>query len=312
MQKECKECKTFFTKHKNRVYCSERCSDIYNCKKFHPKKNYDMKQCPICEKRFTPKSKKIVLCENIECHKKYKSIYDKQNHPSHPYEERACEICKTKFKPKNQVQLLCGKPECRLLLKKQRHEENKEYEKNKAKEYRSKNKEKISQVLKAYRKKNYQKILMQNRIYRKKPERKKKFQEYIKKKIETDFNFRIRKRLAYRLQQAIKTYNKKNDPCQKQSNLLNLLGCNIPDFMKYLESKFVEGMSWDNYGYKGWHIDHIFPCAIFDLSKVEEQQRCFHYTNIQPMWGKENISKGARYNYAEWLDVHGMCDEVLI
>jgi hypothetical protein len=50
-------------------------------------------------------------------------------------------------------------------------------------------------------------------------------------------------------------------------------------------------MSWENYGYRGWHLDHINPCAAFDLTIPEQQKRCFHYTNLQPMWWKQNIAK---------------------
>jgi len=63
--------------------------------------------------------------------------------------------------------------------------------------------------------------------------------------------------------------------------------------VKHLESQFKEGMTWDNYGRgtNNWSIDHIIPCSNFDLTKIEEQQKCFHYTNLQPLWTTENSSK---------------------
>ena len=59
--------------------------------------------------------------------------------------------------------------------------------------------------------------------------------------------------------------------------------------MGYIESKFKEGMTWENYG--TWHLDHIYPCSKFDLTKEEEQRICFHYSNLQPLWASQNMSK---------------------
>jgi len=83
----------------------------------------------------------------------------------------------------------------------------------------------------------------------------------------------------------------------KANSTLKLLGCSIEFLKKYLESKFKQGMNWDNYGTgfngrKEWHIDHIKPCASFDLSKLEEQCLCCNYTNLQPLWAEENWKKG--------------------
>ena len=69
------------------------------------------------------------------------------------------------------------------------------------------------------------------------------------------------------------------------------LGASTEKVTKYLESKFLPGMSWNNYGKKGWHIDHIIPCVAFDLTNLEEQLKCFHYTNLQPLWWSDNLKK---------------------
>lgn len=81
----------------------------------------------------------------------------------------------------------------------------------------------------------------------------------------------------------------------KSANTMTLVGCSREQFIKHLESKFTDGMGWHNYGGRtvdGWEIDHIVPCASFDLSKPEDQHRCFHYSNTQPMWKADNIRKG--------------------
>ncbi|NBQ17559.1 hypothetical protein EBU24_04530 [bacterium] len=77
----------------------------------------------------------------------------------------------------------------------------------------------------------------------------------------------------------------------KSKHTMELLGCSIEELKIYLEKQFVKGMCWNNYGKKGWHIDHILPCASFDLTDPEQQKICFHYTNLQPLWAKDNYKK---------------------
>lgn len=71
-----------------------------------------------------------------------------------------------------------------------------------------------------------------------------------------------------------------------------LIGCSINQLREHLESLFKPGMTWANHGKRGWHIDHKLPCNSFDLRDVNEQKKCFHYTNLQPLWWNENLSKG--------------------
>ena len=84
-------------------------------------------------------------------------------------------------------------------------------------------------------------------------------------------------------------YIKKTEP------IIKILGCSIEDFKKHIESKFVSGMNWENHNAKGWHIDHIRPCASFNLINPEHQRQCFHYTNLQPLWWNENIAKSDKW-----------------
>ena len=80
----------------------------------------------------------------------------------------------------------------------------------------------------------------------------------------------------------------------KAATTLKLLGCSIEYFRSYIEKQFKSGMTWDNHGFYGWHLDHIKPCVSFDLTNPEQQRECFHYTNFQPLWRRENMSKHAK------------------
>ena len=85
------------------------------------------------------------------------------------------------------------------------------------------------------------------------------------------------------------------DNITKKNTTQELIGCDFEYLRKHLESQFTEGMTWDNYGRNGWHVDHIIPCNAFDLTDIEHQKKCFHYSNLQPMWAIENFDKNAGY-----------------
>lgn len=107
-----------------------------------------------------------------------------------------------------------------------------------------------------------------------------------------DTIFKLERNLRCRLYHAL--INQKAD---KHHRTLALTGCELPFLKEYLESKFTEGMTWANHG--EWHIDHIRPCISFDLKHAEEQQKCFHYTNLQPLWATDNLKKGSKYKDVE-------------
>jgi len=116
---------------------------------------------------------------------------------------------------------------------------------------------------------------------------------YIKNRRKNDISFRVRCNLSMSLYSILKVRG-----YSKSEPTLKLIGCSVETLKKYLESKFVEGMTWDNWGtgangrgMSEWHIDHIKPCSSFDLSKSSEQRKCFHYTNLQPLWAADNLKK---------------------
>lgn len=108
---------------------------------------------------------------------------------------------------------------------------------------------------------------------------------YLKNKYHTDITFKLTALLRGRIRHALKNYK----GVKKASKTLDLIGCSIEELKLHLESLFIEGMSWENQGQ--WHIDHIKPCASFDLTDIEQQKICFHYTNLQPLWAIDNKRK---------------------
>ncbi len=73
--------------------------------------------------------------------------------------------------------------------------------------------------------------------------------------------------------------------------ILIMCGCSLVELRTYIESKFTGGMTWENYG--AWHIDHIIPVRYFDLTITENVGKCFHFSNLQPLWAKDNFLKSA-------------------
>jgi hypothetical protein len=146
-----------------------------------------------------------------------------------------------------------------------------------AKNYYIINKEKLLNKVKEYYFKNKKKV----RIYR---------NLWEKNKRKTDLNFKLKINLRQRIRDALKK-------TRKSKKTLELIGMSIPELWKYLESKFQKGMTKENHGL--WEIDHIIPCSAFDLTKPEEQLKCFHYTNLQPLWVFQNRRKGAKLNYGQ-------------
>lgn len=99
--------------------------------------------------------------------------------------------------------------------------------------------------------------------------------------------YKLARSIAYRLKIVLSGVRSKQ--------VIDALGCSPEELRKHLESKFKPGMTWENHSVTGWHIDHIRPLCSFDLKDPEQFAKACHYTNLQPLWAKENSAKSGRY-----------------
>lgn len=154
-------------------------------------------------------------------------------------------------------------------VKKKYYEEHKEYFSKKNKEYGDKHREELNEYARQYRKK-HQKEITAKRKEKRHTDEKYYYEIYIRNKINNYLN----------------RYGK----IKKKNNVQEILGCNYEEFKIYIESKFQDGMSWENRG--EWHLDHIIPLAT--AKNYDDLIRLNHHTNFQPLWAIDNWKKGKR------------------
>lgn len=158
-----------------------------------------------------------------------------------------------------------------------------------SKEYRELNREKIRIRAAAYRKKNRE-ALNARQIERQRANRQSfnAYQlQYRLNRYKTDplyaLQMTCRRRILCAMQKGGYKKNTKTEA---------LLGCSFYEFKAFLEAKFLPGMTWENRGKFGWHIDHVVPLS--SAKDQEEMEKLCHYTNMQPLWAKDNHAKGAK------------------
>lgn len=143
----------------------------------------------------------------------------------------------------------------------------------KAKKYYKENSEHLKECVKEWKRKNKDKNL-----------------KYFTDRYNSDPVFNLKIKIRRRIYMSLKSQE-----ATKGNRVIELLGCDFKSFKNYIVNKFTNGMTWEKLRKGKIHIDHIRPCASFDLSDPEEQRKCFHYSNLQPLWAKDNLSKGTKY-----------------
>jgi hypothetical protein len=174
---------------------------------------------------------------------------------------------------------------CKVCVK-NNYELNKEKILARKKQYVIDNQEKILKYNKEYNKLNRDKISSYNKLYNEKNKDKKS--EYNK-------IYQLRYSIIQKLKSNIRTlirmsFKRGKGNLKKESKTEQILGCTINEFINHIESQLKEGMTIENHG--DWHLDHIIPLA---KAKTEEEViKLNHYTNFQPLWAAENLSKGSK------------------
>jgi hypothetical protein len=229
----------------------------------------------------------------------YRESYKKQKLKTHNYKsgKKRCTNCKEEFpatlefftkKVNGKYGLTSKCKKCNNSYLKQNYQKHRDKRLEQKKEYHKNNREKLKQKNKKWYHENKEYVLEQRKIYAEsnKDVIRERQRKYMINKYYSDAHTKIKMNLSRRM----RDFFKKNG-----SRTVDFIGCSIDDLKIHIEKQFVDGMSWENYGVHGWHIDHIRPCCSFDLTDPEQQKECFHYTNLQPLWAKDNIRKGGRY-----------------
>lgn len=172
------------------------------------------------------------------------------------------------------------------------YEKNTESLKIKARKYQEENRDTLIGKCKAYRENAPESIKLQRKnlqkAHRSTPEGRQKSREYEQGRKSCPLR-RLRNSVRSRIAKALLA-------TQPSDQKIRLVGCTISELRTHLERQFQLGMTWENRGRYGWHIDHIRPCASFDLTDPEQQKLCFHFTNLQPLWAEDNLAKGAKWD----------------
>jgi hypothetical protein len=239
--------------------CS-KCGEVKSVSEFSKDKSRKDGSCNQC---------KSCVNQYYQDHKEERKQYNKQYYQDHREERKQYkQDHKEKIKQYDKQYYQDRREE-----KKQYYQDHRE----ERKQYKQDHKEKIKQYDKQY----YQDHREEKKQYRR---------QYENKKYKTDTTFRLRYIISRAISKSIK--NNKNG-----YHWEDLVGYTLDDLKQHLEKQFKDGMSWDNHGYDGWHIDHVIPQSWFKFKSYDDPEfkQCWALCNLQPLWAEENIRKHNSY-----------------
>jgi hypothetical protein len=206
-------------------------------------------------------------------HKKERKEYNKKR-----YQEKRDKILEKNKKWREENKEHCKEQKSRY------YQEHKEEVKDQGKKWRQENPEKEKERHIKYNQEHPGKIEKYRKEYNQK--NRENYNKYLRERCKTDINYRLIKNLRRRLNHVLKDR-------QKVGSAVKDLGCTKEEFIKYIESLWLPGMSWDNYGSgpETWQIDHKDALCLFDLEDMAQFLKACHYTNLQPMWHKDHAIK---------------------
>lgn len=283
IKKTCPRCGILFLKKKlDAVFCSEACRRISASRRNKPLKNYPEITCCICGCKAKPRMLSQRTCSNQECKREIGRIRIRNRRKDKTAKSHAeklksihCFQCGEEFTPKTlrKDSKFCS-DECRRDSRNIR---------------RRKPDRTTGCVVCGSEFRAFSKF---SKCCSKKCREKHARNLFKTRRTASSIQIRISNSLRGRIAKAMNSQS-----LRKATSTMKLLGCDWGTFMNHIQSMWLPGMNWENWGYYGWHIDHIVPCSAFDLRVESEQRQCFNYKNLQPLWRVENMKKSNRLDF---------------
>ena len=234
------------------------CQNAKRCKKRKESKSNAENTTKICKKCNTEKKGSEFEFGTLLCKPCFSENDKEANHrPSNTDPDKICKTCQTTKSATmfRKRELVC-----------------KECSKKKLYEWRENNKERFLGICKKYRGKDEKKLFRNKN-------RREKYWNSVQERLTQIYRNRVRF-----------CVKKGSFPKNTHLDYTRLLGCDWEILIQWLEFNMKSDMKWENYG-SYWHVDHVYPCSLYDFEIEENRLKCFNWTNLTPLEGIENIKK---------------------